>query len=216
MVVPRSRRPGRPLKSDGDVRRRLPESASRLIAERGFRGVGTREIARSADASPAMIAYYFGDKPGLLTAILDSLFDRLIEEVGTHVMASPDDVSVAETFVRAYVGLISREPWIPQLIVREVLSNDGPLRAHFAERFAARAARVIPPLFTREVEEGRLRKDLDPMLGLLSLVGMCVFPFLAHPMVGDALGYELDERFAERLIAHTSRLYLDGARGEQR
>jgi AcrR family transcriptional regulator len=223
MPSPRSRstprRPGRPLRNPEDegVRRRLLSTAARLFAQRGSAGVGLREIARSADVTPGMISYYFGDKQGLLLAVLGDVFERLFEGFRELAAAPPAEreLSVPESFVRLYIGVIGREPWIAPLIVREVLAQDTPLRAQFVEQFAARAAQLVPPLFAREIQAGRLRPDLDPALAVLSLLGMCVFPYLSHPVTGRVLGYELDEAFQRRLTEHTARLYMDGARGER-
>jgi AcrR family transcriptional regulator len=211
------RRPGRPLRRPDDegVRRRLLATAARLFAQRGSAGVGLREIARRADVTPGMISYYFGDKQGLLLAVLDDVFQRLLAGFRELAAAPPAERErpVAESFARLYIGVIGREPWIAPLILREVLAQETPLRAQFVEQFATRAAQLVQPLFAREIEAGRLRRDLDPALALLSLLGMCVFPFLAHPVTGPVLGYELDEEFRNRLAEHTARLYLDGARG---
>ena len=193
------------------MRERLLEAAAPLFAERGYDGVGVREIAQRAGVTPSMIGYYFGDKQGLLEAIFDMVFARVLAHVQGIAAANPDDVDPVPAFIRVYIDVIAREPWIPPLIMREILSRDTALRQRFVERFAATIATIVPPMFAREVTEGRLRRDLDPLLGVLSLVGMSVFPFLAHPVVGKALGYELDAEFRERLIAHTTRLYLEGA-----
>jgi hypothetical protein len=80
-----------------------------------------------------------------------------------------------------------------------------PVRGEAAEDVRRR-------LVAAEVASGDLRADLDPKLAMLSLFGMSVFPFLAHPLAGKVLGYELDADFAERLIEHTTRLFFDGAR----
>jgi TetR/AcrR family transcriptional regulator len=194
------------------VRRRLLEVAARLFAQRGSQGVGLREIARTADVTPGMISYYFGDKQGLLSAVLGDVFERLFKGFQELASTPPGDLPLPEAFVRLYVGVIGREPWVVPLIVREVLAHDGPIRAVFVEQFATRAAQLVRPLFAREIQAGRLREDLDPVLAVLSLLGMCVFPFLAHPVTGPAFGYELDDAFAQRLMSHTARLYLDGAR----
>jgi AcrR family transcriptional regulator len=53
-----------------DTRQRLMEAALLAFAEKGFDGAGIREIAQSAKANPAMIAYYFGSKEGLHEAAL--------------------------------------------------------------------------------------------------------------------------------------------------
>ena len=64
------RRSGRPTSSEGrDVRTRLLAAARELFARRGFDAVSTRELARAAGATPAMVHYYFGDKHGLFRAL---------------------------------------------------------------------------------------------------------------------------------------------------
>src|SRR5688572_26628781 len=211
----RARRPGRPPRGAAPdaVRARLLHVAQQRFAERGYAAVSVRALARAAHVSPAMIAYYFGDKAGLLDAVVDLVFERLLAQI--HALAaSPEAAGApAERFMRHYPAALARVPWLPSFLVREVLGGDPARRARFAARFPARLAPVILPLLRREAESGRLRTDLDPALTLLSVLGMCAFPFLVQPLLGAVLGYELDERFRSRLADHTTRLFLDGARG---
>jgi AcrR family transcriptional regulator len=212
-----ARRPGRPRKSRrrADLRAKLIESAAWLFAQQGYAGTPLRQIAQQARTTPAMVAYYFGDKEGLLEAVLDSVFGRLVAGVQQLAAeASADARPPVARFISFYVQLIAEQPWVPQLMVREVLSRDTPLRRRFVERFGRRGAQLLPGLLGAEIAAGRLRGDLDPVLWVLSLLGMCVFPFLAHPVIGPLLGYELGPAFGERLARHTVRLFLDGAQGE--
>ena len=59
-----------------DVKLRLVEAATLLFAEKGFDGVGLREIAAKAKANSAMVAYHFGGKDGLYLAALRAGFER--------------------------------------------------------------------------------------------------------------------------------------------
>ncbi len=214
-ATPRQPRgPGRPLRDPEapDVRQRLIEAAARRIAEQGYSRTSVRAIAEAAGVTPAMIPYYFGDKGGLLEAILDTAFERLL--AGVRELAAEGagaDGPFAERFIPLYLRTIGREPWIPQLLVREVLAADTPVRERFVERFARRAAALVPALFEQEIASGRLRADLDPQLTVLSVLGMCVFPFVAVPVVGPVLGVEVDAGFADRLAEHTVRLFVEGA-----
>lgn len=219
--TPHARRPGRPprprtAEAAGDeVRRRLLRVAQELFAERGYAAVSVRALARAAHVSPAMIAYYFGDKAGLLDAVLDDVFESLLSGLRRLAESPAPPGGAPERLVRLYLETIGREPWLPSFIVREVIGGDAERRAHFRARFPARLAPVVLPFLQREVASGHLRSDLDAVLTILSLIGMCVFPYLAHPLIGSVFGYQLDERFRERLADHTTRLFLDGARGER-
>lgn len=197
--------------TEDDVRSRLIEAGSSLFAERGYRGTSMRAVARQAGVSPAMVAYYFDGKAGLLDAVLDSVFAGLFAEIQKLAAGTPGDGLSIERFIDVYLRALTSRPWIPHFIVREVLSENTPVRQRFIDSFASRAAAVVPVIFRQQIDAGVLRHDLDPTLALLSLLGMCVFPLIAQPVVGPLLGYELSPDFTCRLIAHTRKLYLEGA-----
>ena len=52
------------------TRQRLLDAAESLFAAKGFHGVTVRAIAKTADADPALVAYYFGGKRELFDAVL--------------------------------------------------------------------------------------------------------------------------------------------------
>jgi AcrR family transcriptional regulator len=195
-----------------DVRRGLVDAARDLFARRGFGEVGIRELSRAAGVTPAMISYYFGGKQGLYEAMLASVFDDILLRVRALAEQPARSTAPLAEFVRLYTATLTAQPWLPALLLREVITGDPAARARFIERFARRAAALLPGLISAEIASGALRDDLDPVLGVLSLVGASVFPFLAFPLLGKLLGYELDADFAARLATHTTRLFLDGAR----
>ena len=208
------RRPGRPPRSKTDepaVRARLVEAAAQLFAEKGYRGASVRQIADAASVTPAMVAYYFNGKLGLLEEVLDSVFTRLLSRTVELTEASRSGGSTLETFIDIYLKALTAEPWIPHFLVREVLSENTPVRERFVERFASRAAQVVPALMQEQIDAGRLRRDLDPQLAVLSLIGMCIFPLIAEPVVGPLLGYRSSPEFVGRLTRHTQSLFLQGA-----
>ena len=207
------RSPGRPPAGAADLRQSLLDAARRLFLAKGFGNVGTRELAREAGVSPAMIPYYFGDKQGLYDALIEDAIGKVLTRLQS--LAAKGDAAredPVETFLSAYLDTLIAEPWIPQLLVREVLAQDSPLRRRFRENFAGPAKEALGALLRSERERGRLRPDFDVTLATLSLVGMTVFPFLVHPVLGELFDYRLDAEFRDRFYRHTHRLFLDGAR----
>lgn len=211
-------RPPRPRSSaaaDGDARRRLLDAAARHFAAAGFAGTSLRQVAQEAQVTPAMVSYYFKDKWGLLEAVLLEGLELLLGTI-RETLQTPGQTpgqagaELLPRFVRAYLGTLNAHPWIPRIVVQEVISRDTPLRELFVERFANEALKLVAPMLREEVRAGRLRRDLDTRLTVMSVLGMCVFPYIAEPLLGRLLDYRIDEAFAESFIPHTIALLEHG------
>ena len=213
--VPTSRRPGRPRGGDAAVREALLDTARRLFLSRGYDGVGIREIAAAAASSPATIAYHFGDKLGLYRAMLETAIAPVADKLRTlEAAAAPGAAGLGE-LAAVYGRVLAANSWIPALIVREVLTGNGPFREVFIEQFAGRLAPLLVATIRREQSAGRIRADLDPRLVALSTIGLIVFPYLAMPVASRVFGITADDPGVERLAAHTATVMLEGlaARG---
>ena len=52
------------------TRERILDAAEKLFAERGYHGVSLRDVTGAADVDVALVSYHFGNKQGLLDAVL--------------------------------------------------------------------------------------------------------------------------------------------------
>ena len=52
------------------TRDRILDAAEKLFAERGYHGVSLRDVTGAADVDVALVSYHFGNKQGLLDAVL--------------------------------------------------------------------------------------------------------------------------------------------------
>jgi TetR/AcrR family transcriptional regulator len=211
-AVPRNRprRPGRPAGGDAAVREALLDSARRLFLARGFASVTIRQIAAASGSSPAAIHYHFGDKLGLYRAMLEAAFAPVaaaLQRLGDPARAEEIDLA---GLVTLYTRMLATNPWVPALIVQEVLAEGGRFRDQFIEHFAGRLAPLVVGIVCREQERGVVRPDADPRLAALTAISMTVFPFLALPVTGRVLGITLDEGSLAVLVRHTTRVLFDG------
>lgn len=209
----RQKSPGRPQASErqgNDPRINLVRTAAALIARQGFEGTSLRQVAEGAGVTPAMVAYYFKDKSGLLEAVVRKGLESLREVVDDAVADQKPGAFVAR-LIPHYLAALAREPWIPQVIIREVISAESPLRHIFIEEFALHAAAAVPERVIEEIRQGALRDDLDPRFIVLSLLGMCLFPFIAEPVLGPLLGFKTNADFASAYGDHVLELFNHGA-----
>jgi len=203
-----SPRPGRrPGRSAETTRRDLLKAARKLLARRDFTDLSVRQIAEAAGVNAAMVHYHFGTKHGLYAALVEEAVGPFLAQME---QAPRDDAHAVERFFADYVQLVAANPWLPNLIVREVFYGRGPFRDAFLERFASRVAALMPQLFARAQRAGVVKAGLDPRLGFLSLLSLAVFPFVARPVAERALGIPMGEGFAQQWIAHSRRLFAAG------
>lgn len=72
-------------------RERIMQCAEELFYSRGYDAAGVQEIVERAGVTKPTLYYYFGSKRGLLKAILDTKFERLIPELES-VVNRPGDI----------------------------------------------------------------------------------------------------------------------------
>jgi TetR/AcrR family transcriptional regulator len=197
------------------VRDALLETARGLFLSRGFASVTIRQIAAAAGSSPATIHYHFGDKLGLYRAMLEAAIAPVAEALQRVGRASTGPDVGLEEVIGLYCRMLAANPWVPALIVQEVLSEGGPFREQFIEQFAGRLAPLLVAIIRREQSAGTVRDDVEPRLAALSTIGLTVFPFLALPVAGRVLGLSVKGEAVDRLAAHTARVLMQGigARG---
>jgi TetR/AcrR family transcriptional regulator len=206
----KARSRGRPSEDSADnVRAALMAAARQLFLKHGFAKVTARQIAAEAGTTAAMIHYYFDNKDGLFRAMLQ----EAIEPLG-HLLAdvlrpgtSQPDIGM---LMAAQLRTVAANPWIATLILNEVLAEGGRLRPMFMRDIAGRMLPMLVELLDRERRAGRLREDLNPRLAALSLLSLNMFPFLTRVVTGPVLGVKLEGAALEELIAHTTKLFLDG------
>jgi len=207
------RGPGRPSGGGDRLRARLLRVARDLFADRGVSATSLRRIAGEAGSNPAMIHYYFGDKRGLAEAVLDTQIAPIVQSFARILDdESVQEVARLEAFVQSYVETLSANPWLPALLMREVISESGTLGPMFLSRFARHVSARLTRLLRNAQEKEAVRSNLDPRLAVLSLFGLALFPFLARPVARGAMG--LDPITRPDLAQHVQAMLLRGIRSE--
>ena len=206
----RARMPGRPGGgNEEDVRAALLEAAEKLFLKHGFERVTARQIAAAAGTTPAMIHYYFTNKLGLFRAMLDTAIAPLRERLA-GLLLQQDGALDIPSLMAMHMRTVATHSWIPVFILNEVLVEKGRFRATFIREIAARQLPLVVEVLERGRAAGAFRQDLDPKLAALSLLSLCMFPFLTKPVSSVALGLKYEGETLDRLIEHTCRLFLRG------
>jgi AcrR family transcriptional regulator len=150
-------------------------AGAELFAERGYDGVTVDALAERAGANKALISYHFGGKAGLYTAIVKSTF----EAVAADMRGLRDDTRPADESLRACIRLIgqkvSRQPSLPRMLLREILSGGERLPDEVLPHFLA-VFETVRSIVERGVRTRRFRR-VDPAATHIGLIGSLMFFF---------------------------------------
>lgn len=200
----------RPKTDDPEARAKILAAAETLFAQHGFAGVSVRQIAAAAGVNGAMIHYYFGNKENLYLAIIENAAATVRGLIAEAIGSATSLEERLTRFVKAYAGYLFGHPHLARILSREMLAGGKHFMQVFPKYGPANYG-MLREAMAEGVRRGELR-ELDVDLAPISLIGMIVVFQLLRPIITLGLGpLKFDERFIERLAAHTVELFLDGA-----
>lgn len=179
---------GRPIAGENDVGRdRLLAAAERLLRTLPPARVTVAKIAQEANADPALVRYYFGDRTKLLTAIVERIapHDRKSsEQIGDDPRQAMAD-RIAST-----VDFVSSTPFMHRLVIDE-LAQDGTDES----RARVRAMNLGLVDYYRRIlaqDGGESFNDADPLMLHLIVLGASDFFASAEPLIRQLVPADTD------------------------
>jgi AcrR family transcriptional regulator len=142
-------------------RRAVLSAASRVFAERSFRGATTAEIARAAGVSEPILYRHFGSKTELFLACLDDVWTQLRTLLDEAVSSAPDPRAAmgaaAETYMNAKERVRLIDLWIQSLTE----AVDEPQIRAFLKRQMREVHDYFAEAIRRSQAAGGVRPDRD-------------------------------------------------------
>ncbi len=181
----------------------LIASAAALFAAKGFKGTTTKEIARAAGISEALVFKYFPTKRALYAAILAEKA-QLSELLGAveQVARKRDDYGVF-TLIAGYRIRPGADPTMLRLLLFSALEGH-----ELADMFFGKQHRVfyeyLAGYIQTRIKEGAFRKT-DPLLAARAFIGMVVHHRLLHEIFEVPLHCSHQE-----IVAAYVELFLQG------
>ncbi|MCY7376678.1 MAG: TetR/AcrR family transcriptional regulator [Pyrinomonadaceae bacterium] len=161
----------------GDERRlQILKVAINLFSQRGFSGTTTKEIARAASVSEAMVFKHFANKEELYSAILDHKacsrrfkdpFEELVEKT-----AAKDDFGVFYTMALNALDHHSEDGGFLRLMLHSAL-EEHDLSRMFFESFITDVYDFLGNYISQRQADGAFR-EIEPKMVVRSFIGMFV------------------------------------------
>lgn len=192
--------------ADNDCRANLITATTPLFAEKGYNGVGVRELANAAGVNLSMISYYFGGKEGLYAAVLNEQFATL-KQVSELKLVDKDPMEKFELYVRATVARYRKNPYLLRFYTSE-LTNPTPCFETIVKPAIRGVLQILVETFTEGLSHERFRPGLNAPDTVLALAGMINFYFLLEPATSEMVDHSAERD--EELIRHIMDIFSRG------
>jgi TetR/AcrR family transcriptional regulator len=186
---------------DHSTEEKIFDAAQKVFVEKGFNGSRMEEIAKEAGINKSLLHYYYRTKEKLFGAIFGKVANLFMPRVITFIESDAPLFEKIEYFIDTYIDLIMKNPYIPNFIISEINRNPEQVGNIIAEATGI----VKHDVFARfsiivedEIQKGTIR-PIKPDQLIVNIIGLCIFPFVARPILQNVL-FKNDKKLFQEFI----------------
>jgi AcrR family transcriptional regulator len=171
--------------SRSSARQRLIQAAIELFAAQGVSETTTRQIAESAEVNEVTLFRHFGNKQGLLLAVIQeaAVFDQLGETLVQRASQTDDLEQVLRDYGNAFLDVLEQVPEIVRSVVGEAGQYPAENREALGRGFT-QANRYVAEYLTTVIDGGDFQShgSAEKLAALLNglLLGYAVIGFTSE------------------------------------
>jgi len=156
------------------------EVAREVFIHHGYDGTSMQMIADEAGINKSLLHYYYRSKERLFREIFSRVFSQFIPHLGVIFMSEMTLEQKVHAFAERYIDVFIEHPLIPIFVMQELSKNPEYLTE------LIRNAGINPSMMMASISQMLEQEGIylrDPRHFLVNLIGLCIFPFAARPLV---------------------------------
>lgn len=186
------------------ARELLLQNASDIMREGDIVDISLSELSLRSGLNSALVKYYFGNKAGLMKALLDRDVAGIVRSVDALMAKDMPAEQRLRRHIGAMVDTYYNTPYLNRLLMRLVRESDPEEARRIADSYLSPLSRAYDKLIVDGVREGAFR-NVDPQMFYFTATGACDRFFasrlvLKHCYDTDALTDALRDRYREHCI----------------
>ena len=194
----------------GGAREQLLEAASQIMRVGDTMDLSLSELSLRAGLNSALVKYYFGNKNGLMHALLDRDMGKIVNDLNALVAKDMPPEEKLKRHIGAAINTYYAYPYLNRLLMR-LIRDSAPVEAgRIAERYLRPISRAYETLIADGVKAGKFR-DVDPQLFYFTVTGAADRFFSARQVLRHCYDQnDLSEEMRDAYREHSVELIMRG------
>ncbi|WP_260928622.1 TetR family transcriptional regulator [Novosphingobium sp. 9] len=193
------------------AREHLLDTAHAIMREGDVIDISLSDLAQRSGLNSALVKYYFGNKAGLLAALLDRDWQAIVASV--DALVAKDDWS-SEAKLRRHLSKVVdtfyEVPYLMRLTMRLIRESSPAEAQRIADSYLTPIYRAYEALIGEGVRSGAFR-SVDPQLFFFTVTGAVDRFFSARLVLRHCFGEDsLTESLRDRYREHSIDLIMAG------
>ena len=190
---------------NGGAREQLLEAASQIMREGDTIDLSLSELSLRAGLNSALVKYYFGNKNGLMQALLDRDMGEIVHGLEALVAKDMPPEEKLRRHIGAVIDTYYAYPYLNRLLMRMIRDSAPVEAARIAERYLRPISRAYDQLINEGVKAGKFL-PVDPQLFYFTVTGAADRFFTARQVLKhcydqDDISPEMRDSYREHSIA---------------
>lgn len=173
------------------------QAAKKVFIRKGLEGARMQEIADEAGINKALLHYYFRSKDKLFEGIFVEAFQKLVPDILELLDSDLPLFEKIEMFTGKYIATFIENPMVPGFIMHE-LSRDPERIVNVIRNIG-----IKPQVFVKQIEKEIKIGNIIPVHPyhlIVNMLSMCIFPFVASPILTNVLFNQKTEKYNEFIV----------------
>lgn len=150
----------------------LLEATSKVLSERNTMDVSLSEIAEASGLNSALISYHFGNKEGLLLALVRRDAENALSQLDQLLAMNISPEQKIRLHIRGVINTYAKFPYLNRLIHILLDSTNADASRELANFFIAPLVAAETKIIEEGVAAGIFRR-VDPMYFYFTFAGAC-------------------------------------------
>ena len=175
---------------DQSAEEKILNAARKVFIQKGLDGVRMQDIADEAGINKALLHYYFRTKEKLFEVIFKETAGKMFPKFEMILLSNDNLFDKIRKIIAGYLEMVIENPYLPLFVLNEVNRNSNLGLTSFFEKQKPVFAKKFVEAVEKEIAAGKIKPVSPPQL-LINMMAMCVFPFLAKPIISTL--WQIDE-----------------------
>lgn len=167
------------------------QTARAVFIEKGLAGARMQDIADKAGFNKALLHYYFTSKNKLFDIVFEQEFGNFFSHLAAILTAELPLFEKIEKIVLLDIERLTQFPGLPNFMLNEMSQNPDTIMKRMNKMPFELILSAFQKQINGEVRKGIIKKVSAQQL-LINIQSLCIFPFIARPMIKGFM--QMDEK----------------------